>query len=90
MLKENVLSGLSWLPLISGQFWAKSQRDPHEVALLIMVSRCPLADVRLYFAQTFPTANFTTSSYLIKIDLCPPFSKKKKPGFRSIQHNLLP
>ena len=37
MFKENVLSGLSWLPLISRIGWAKNPRDPRDVA----PQKCP-------------------------------------------------
>ena len=34
MFKENVLSGLSWLPLISRMVLAKNPQDPPDVAAL--------------------------------------------------------
>ena len=36
MFKENVLSGLSWLPLISRTVWAKNPRNHRDVAPLIL------------------------------------------------------
>ena len=38
MFKENVLSRLSWLQLISRIVWAKNPRDPRNVAPLRLLS----------------------------------------------------
>ena len=37
MFKENVLSGLSWVPLISRIVWAKNPQNPRDVVPLTPV-----------------------------------------------------
>ena len=52
MFKENDLSGLSWLPLISSIVCAKHPRDPRDLATLHASSLREREDANLAFTTT--------------------------------------
>ena len=66
MFKANVLSGLSWLPLISRIVWAKNPPEPRDVEMItkyrIQISIALLSVLNVSYLE-----DFLKSSFNIKI-----------------------